>query len=101
MDPGVALQIESLRTCSSEIFPVPDRVTDRTTRRPAGQTTMTNHIKMLKPRSPRKQSSMASPVSRLTTRLAYGVRQLPRVAWYVGHGLVMKRLSETVRKRES
>jgi ubiquinone/menaquinone biosynthesis C-methylase UbiE len=44
---------------------------------------------------------MASPVSRLTTRLAYGARQLPRVAWYVGHGLVMKRLSETVRKRES
>jgi ubiquinone/menaquinone biosynthesis C-methylase UbiE len=43
---------------------------------------------------------MATPMSRITTRLAYGARQLPRVAWYVGHGLVMKRLSETVRKRE-
>jgi hypothetical protein len=43
---------------------------------------------------------MATLVSSITTRLAYGARQLPRVAWYVGHGLVMKRLSETVRKRE-
>ena len=43
---------------------------------------------------------MPTPMSRITTRLAYGVRQLPRVAWYVGHGLVMKRLSETVRKQE-
>jgi hypothetical protein len=43
---------------------------------------------------------MATPLSRITTRLAYGARQLPRVAWYVGHGLVMKRLSESVRKEE-
>jgi ubiquinone/menaquinone biosynthesis C-methylase UbiE len=41
---------------------------------------------------------MADPVSRFATRFAYGARQLPRVAWYVGHGLVMRRLSEAVRR---
>lgn len=41
---------------------------------------------------------MAHPVARLSTRFAYGARQLPRVAWYVGHALVMRRLSETVRE---
>jgi ubiquinone/menaquinone biosynthesis C-methylase UbiE len=38
---------------------------------------------------------MADPVSRLTTRLAYGATQLPRVAWYVGHGMMLRRLAET------
>src|SRR2546427_10581944 len=42
---------------------------------------------------------MADPVSQFPTRLAYGARQLPRVAWYIGHGLVMRRLSQTVRER--
>jgi ubiquinone/menaquinone biosynthesis C-methylase UbiE len=42
---------------------------------------------------------MASPVSRFTTRLAYGASQLPRIAWYLGHGLVMRQLSEAVRRR--
>ncbi len=37
---------------------------------------------------------MVSPIARLATRLAYGAGQLPRVAWYHGHGLVMRRLSE-------
>ncbi|HEY1364522.1 MAG TPA: class I SAM-dependent methyltransferase [Xanthobacteraceae bacterium] len=40
---------------------------------------------------------MADPVARLATRLAYGTRQLPRVAWYVGHGMVMQRLAEAAR----
>jgi ubiquinone/menaquinone biosynthesis C-methylase UbiE len=31
---------------------------------------------------------------RLTTRAAYVATQLPRVAWYVGHGMAMRRLSE-------
>src|SRR3954465_2572367 len=31
--------------------------------------------------------------SRLATRAAYGASQLPRVAWYVGHGLAMRRLA--------
>jgi ubiquinone/menaquinone biosynthesis C-methylase UbiE len=41
---------------------------------------------------------MADPVSHLATRLAYGSRQLPRIAWYLGHGMVMRRLSEAVRR---
>jgi ubiquinone/menaquinone biosynthesis C-methylase UbiE len=42
---------------------------------------------------------MSSPLSRLATRVAYGVRQLPRVAWYVGHSLAVRRLSEEVRRQ--
>jgi ubiquinone/menaquinone biosynthesis C-methylase UbiE len=30
--------------------------------------------------------------ARFATRLAYGASQLPRVAWYLGHGAVMRRL---------
>ena len=36
----------------------------------------------------------------LITRVAYGVTQLPRVAWYVGHGLLLRRLSEAARRRD-
>ena len=43
---------------------------------------------------------MASPLSHLATRFAYGARQLPRVAWYVGHSLALRRLSETARRQE-
>src|SRR5262245_6606331 len=42
---------------------------------------------------------MADPVSQFATRIAYGVRQLPRVAWYIGHGMVMRRLSQAARER--
>ena len=42
---------------------------------------------------------MASPVARFATRFAYGARQLPRVAWYVGHDMVMRRLSDEARRR--
>jgi hypothetical protein len=35
-----------------------------------------------------------SPAASLITRVAYGVTQLPRVAWYVGHGLLLRRLSK-------
>ena len=28
----------------------------------------------------------------VTTRVAYGASQLPRIAWYVGHGLAERRL---------
>ena len=30
--------------------------------------------------------------------MAYGVSQLPRVAWYLGHGLALRRLAETARR---
>jgi ubiquinone/menaquinone biosynthesis C-methylase UbiE len=43
---------------------------------------------------------MADPVPRLATRIAYGARQLPRLAWYVGHGVLMRRLSAAARRRE-
>ena len=42
---------------------------------------------------------MQNPLARFVTR-AYGARQLPRVAWYVGHGLVMRRLAEKARQIE-
>ena len=43
---------------------------------------------------------MASPVSRLATRAAFGASQLPRIGWYVGHGVLMRRLAATARKRD-
>jgi ubiquinone/menaquinone biosynthesis C-methylase UbiE len=42
---------------------------------------------------------MANPVSRFAARLAYGASQLPRVAWYVGHGAVMRELSRVASRR--
>jgi ubiquinone/menaquinone biosynthesis C-methylase UbiE len=42
---------------------------------------------------------MANPVSRFATRLAYGANQLPRVAWYAGHGVAMRQLSEMAGRR--
>jgi ubiquinone/menaquinone biosynthesis C-methylase UbiE len=43
---------------------------------------------------------MINPVAQFATRLAYGATQLPRVAWYVGHGEIMRRLSRAARERE-
>src|SRR3712207_6559663 len=42
--------------------------------------------------------SMAEPPARFATRTAYGARQLPRLAWYVGHGLAMSRLAQAARE---
>jgi len=42
---------------------------------------------------------MADPVSRFATRVVYGASQLPRVAWYLGDGVVMRQLSEAARRR--
>jgi ubiquinone/menaquinone biosynthesis C-methylase UbiE len=42
---------------------------------------------------------MADPLSRIATRVAYGASQLPRLAWYVGHNAVMRRLAEAARER--
>jgi ubiquinone/menaquinone biosynthesis C-methylase UbiE len=41
-----------------------------------------------------------TPLARLATRVAYGAAQLPRVAWYVGHGFAMRYLSDEIRRRE-
>jgi len=41
---------------------------------------------------------MADPASLLATRVAYGASQLPRFAWYLGHSVVMRRLSDYARR---
>jgi ubiquinone/menaquinone biosynthesis C-methylase UbiE len=41
---------------------------------------------------------MNRPLSRLATRAAYGARQLPRIAWYLGHGLAMTRIAQRARE---
>ena len=43
---------------------------------------------------------MSDPLSRLLTRVAYGATQLPRVAWYVGHSLAVRRLSASAQRRD-
>ncbi len=40
-------------------------------------------------------------LSRVATRVAYGASQLPRIAWYVGHSLAVRRLSEAAQRRDS
>src|SRR5438045_1081536 len=47
------------------------------------------------------QASMTDPLTRFTTSLSYGATQAPRVAWYVGHSLLMRRLSAQARRRGS
>src|ERR1700726_3525354 len=42
---------------------------------------------------------MSNPLSRVTTRVAYGASQLPRIAWYVGHSLAVRRLSDGAERR--
>jgi ubiquinone/menaquinone biosynthesis C-methylase UbiE len=36
---------------------------------------------------------MAGPISVAATRIAYGATQLPRLAWYVGQGVIMRELA--------
>jgi ubiquinone/menaquinone biosynthesis C-methylase UbiE len=43
---------------------------------------------------------MSDPISRFITRAAYGASQLPRVAWYVGHSLAVRRLSASAQRRD-
>src|SRR5271170_6196166 len=48
----------------------------------------------------RWKRGMSNPLSRIAMRVAYGASQLPRVAWYLGHGLVTRRLEEAARLRD-
>jgi hypothetical protein len=41
---------------------------------------------------------VAAPEPSIITRVAYGVSQLPRVVWYLGHGLALRRLAEAARR---
>ena len=50
--------------------------------------------------SSRWKRGMSNPLSRTAMRVAYGASQLPRIAWYVGHGLIMRRLAEEARRRD-
>ncbi|MGO8976274.1 MAG: class I SAM-dependent methyltransferase [Steroidobacteraceae bacterium] len=43
---------------------------------------------------------MSNPLSHIATRVAYGASQLPRIAWYVGHSLAVRRLSEAAQQRD-
>ena len=43
---------------------------------------------------------MSNPLSGVTTRIAYGASQLPRIAWYVGHSFAVRRLSQAAQRRE-
>jgi hypothetical protein len=43
---------------------------------------------------------MSSSLSNIALRLAYGATQLPRVAWYAGHGLAMRRLAKAAHQRD-
>jgi hypothetical protein len=43
---------------------------------------------------------MPNTFSRIVLRAAYGASQLPRVAWYIGHGLAMRRLAKVARGRD-
>lgn len=42
---------------------------------------------------------MSHPLARLATRLTYGAQQLPRIAWYVGHGYAVQQLAKEARRR--
>src|SRR3954453_6707829 len=41
---------------------------------------------------------MSTPLVRLGTRVAYAATQLPRLAWYLGHGYLTQRLAEEARR---
>src|ERR1700730_11850838 len=47
---------------------------------------------------PKPRIDMNRPLSRLATRAAYGASQLPRIAWYLGHGLAMTRIAQRARE---
>lgn len=42
---------------------------------------------------------MNDPLSQFGTRLAYAASQLPRLAWYAGHDIVLRRLAAKTRRR--
>ena len=43
---------------------------------------------------------MTNPLSNFALRTAYVANQLPRLAWYVGHGLAMRQLADMTRQKE-
>jgi ubiquinone/menaquinone biosynthesis C-methylase UbiE len=46
------------------------------------------------------EKRISDPLARMTTRAAYGASQLPRIAWYVGHSLAVRWLSQAAQRRD-
>jgi|SRR5690242_14448710 hypothetical protein len=44
---------------------------------------------------------MANPVHRFLTDVSYGLTQLPRLAWYLGHGMLMREFAKEARRTTS
>jgi ubiquinone/menaquinone biosynthesis C-methylase UbiE len=44
---------------------------------------------------------MAQPIERLAMRAEYGLRQAPRIAWYLAHGYAMGRLRDYAEERKT
>jgi ubiquinone/menaquinone biosynthesis C-methylase UbiE len=44
---------------------------------------------------------MSNPLSSIATRVTYGASQLSRIVWYIGHGLIMRRLAEEAQRRDN
>jgi ubiquinone/menaquinone biosynthesis C-methylase UbiE len=42
---------------------------------------------------------MADPFAQFATRLAYGATQLPRVAWYLGQGMLVRQISRSAAQK--
>jgi ubiquinone/menaquinone biosynthesis C-methylase UbiE len=49
---------------------------------------------------PKQRHNMSNSLARFATRATYGARQLSRVAWYLGHGVALRRLSDEARRRD-
>ena len=45
------------------------------------------------------KDAMSNLLPRIALRAAYGATQLPRVAWYIEHGLAMRRLARTAQRK--
>jgi hypothetical protein len=43
---------------------------------------------------------MSSEISRVVTKVMYGLTQVPRIGWYIGHSLVLRELASGARKSE-
>jgi ubiquinone/menaquinone biosynthesis C-methylase UbiE len=43
---------------------------------------------------------MPDPLTRTATQMAYGIGQLPRLAWFVGHSLLLRELADGARQSE-
>jgi hypothetical protein len=64
--------------------------------RPVSESALSASRRMLR-RSLERRIYKSFP--RIALRAAYGAMQLPRVAWYIGHGLAMRRLARAAQPK--